>query len=436
VSVLLTAAIPAAAATRVERVMSPGGIEAWLIESHEVPLITVRFSFDGGALQEPDGKSGVAQMAAYLFNEGAGSFATDEFTRRRNRIGAHLVADTGFLHFTVHFSTPASHKDEAFELLRLAIGAPRFDDEPIARARREYTADIKATQKDPGSVASQALRRRLYGKHRMADWVIGTIEDLQNIGRDDIETYRRRVFARANLKIAVVGDIDARTLAPLLDQVFAGVPAKAELRPASEMAGTAGGCQAIEMDVPQTAVLFGALTPRLNQRQNLANSILTAILSEPLTGRLFMEVREKRGLVYSINAGYSHYTNFGVFSGSFGAAAENVPAAMAVTERELRRMVDEGPTEQEVADAKNALVGQILLGLDTSAKLAGLVLALQIDALPITYLDDVGAEIATITVQDVWNVARLLIRPDHLAVVMVGKLGQAGACEKARAVRN
>ncbi|MGH6816449.1 MAG: M16 family metallopeptidase, partial [Hyphomicrobiaceae bacterium] len=339
--------------------------------------------------------------------------------------------DTGSWRFGVGFTTPSAHKDEAFQLLRLAVAAPRFDDEPIERGRREAMAQIEAATKDPGSVGSLVLRRRLYGKYRMSDWDSGTIEGLRNVGRADIEDYRRRIMARDTIKIAVVGDIDARTLAPLLDHIFGNLPAKADLRPIRKMEGGSDGCQAIEMDIPQSIVQFGNLTARLDWRQNLISSVLTSILSEAFTGRLFIEMREKRGLVYGIGTNHGNYLDYGLFSGGFGAASDNASTAMALTVQELRRIVAEAPTAQEVADAKQSLTGRILLGLDTSGKLANLVLAMQVNNIPITYLDDIAGEIAKITVEDVWNLAKLLIKPDRLAVTMVGKPVQGGACEKA-----
>ena len=428
---LVAAAASAAAMAPVQRVVSPGGIEAWLMEAREVPLITVRLSFEGGALQDPEGKYGTAIMAAYMFNESAGPLAVDEFTRRLARMGAGIFANTGFERFTVSFSTPTAHKDEAFELLRLAFNAPRFDDEPMLRARREYLTRLDVADKNPSSVGSQALHRHLFGRHRMGDWIIGTREGLHSIGPADLEAYRRRVLTRSNVKVSVVGDIDARALGPLLDRLLQDLPAKAELRPVPAPAAASGTCQVIAANIPQAIVQFAALTPRLTWRQQLADGILQSILGDQTTtSRLFLEVRAKRGLVYGISTARTDYADFSIFSGSFGAKMGDVAEAMAVTRSELRRMVEEGPTEQEVADVKRAAVGGILLGLNTGAALADLLVSLQVDERPITILDDFAGEIEKVTRQDVWDVAKLMLDPDRLAVTIVGGPPQAGLCDQ------
>jgi zinc protease len=182
------------------------------------------------------------------------------------------------------------------------------------------------------------------------------------------------------------------------------------------------------MQVPQAVVQLASVTPQLTWRQRLAWWALDAILNQGIAaGRLSRELREKRGLVYGVYTGYVHFTTFGVFESAFGAKMSEVPEALAILRQELRRMVAEGPTEDEVAAIKPSLVGKTLLGLDTGAAIANLLLNLQLVGQPATYLDDIAGEIERITRQDVWEVAKLLLDPDRLAVSIAGQPGQAGA---------
>ena len=418
---------------KVERVVSPGGIEAWLMRYDDAPLITMRLSFSGGALQEPKEKYGLANMAAYMFNEGAGPYDAPELGRRRSRIGVNLSASSGNLRFEVNFSTPSMYKDEAFELLRLAIYEPRYDDEPMARAGGEYLANLEAAVKDPGSIMGVALRKRLYGKdHPLAADVPTLMAGYKSVDRDDIAAFRRRVLARDNLKISVTGDIDAATLAPLLDRLFGALPAKAELHPPPVPGGTVGSCEVITMDVPQAQVLFAAVTPAMTWHQRRAERVLNAILNGE--GRLFQEVRVKRGLVYDVSTSFSYQGNhdvspFSVQSGGFGAEVKDVPEALRVTMAELRRMAAEGPTEEEVSTVRRAFLGSNLLGLDTGAALVEAMSSSQIEKRPITFLQDDIPEIERITRQDVWEVAKLLLDPSRFTVTIVAPPTQAKLCE-------
>ncbi len=417
---------------KVQRVVSPGGIEAWLLNYTDAPLITMRLTFAGGTLQDPEGKFGTVNMAAFLFDEGAGPHDASELLRRRSRIGVSLSASASANYFNVSFATPSTYKDEAFELLRLAIHEPRFDEEPVARGRRQYLANLEASEKDPGSILGLALRKRLYGKHPFAVDFSTQAAGIRKIDRSDFAAFRRRVLGRDSLKVSVAGDIDAATLAPLLDRLFGSLPAKAELRPSPNPAGSVGSCEVITMDVPQAQVLFAAATPTMTWHQRRAERILNSVLNGE--GRLFQEVRVKRGLVYGVSTSFTYYNNrgadpFGVFSGGLGAEVKDVPEALRVTMAELRRMAAEGPTEEEVATVRQAFLGSNLLGLDTGSALADSMASSQLESRPITFLQDSIPEIEKITRQDVWEVAKLLIQPDRFTVTIVAPPTQANLCD-------
>jgi zinc protease len=421
---------PAFALPKIQKVVSPGGIEAWLMELNDAPLITVRLGFEGGALLDADGRYGTTAMAAYMFDEGAGPYDSPELKRRLTLIGATLGASNTQEYMYVSFSTPSAYKDEAFELLGLAINAPRFDAEPIARARAQYLNAVEGQLLSPFYVASQTLRRGLYGKHPLAIDMVSMKRGYQSIAVEDIKAQRARLFVRERLRIAVVGHIDATTLAPLLDKLLGSLPAKGSASPTPAPVGGAHTCELTPMDVPQAIVQFGSVTPKLNFRQRIAWVMLDTILAEGISaGRLNRELREKRGLIYGINLDQSDFAKFGVFTGAFGAKVTDVPEALAILKRELRRMVEEGPTEEEVAAVKPTQVGRTLLGLDTGAAIANLLLGVQINAQPITYLDDIGGTIESITRQEMWEVAKVMLDPDRLVVSVVGQPGQATVCD-------
>jgi zinc protease len=418
---LLGAAGDAGAVTPVQRVTSPGGLEAWLMESHEVKLIRMKFSFEGGTLAELEGKAGAAYLAAYLFNEGAGDMDAAELTRRRQRIGVQYYGQADYARVTVTFATPSKHRTEGFELLGLALRSPRFDEEPIARAKSEAEAALTQELKNPSAIAVNALTRQIYGSLRYASPINGTLESLPGITRADIEDFRRRTFAGSNLKIAVAGDITPEELGPLLDKLFAALPERAEILPQPALPEQAPMARLHSMELAQTIVVFGNLAPRLTWRQKLAADIANYILSASYTSRLFMEVREKRGLVYTISTNRMDLDDHSLFLGSFGAGPENAGPALEVKREVLSRFLAEGPTEAEVRAAKDAFTGGYLLSLDTSDSLASTLLGMQRLGLPTTYLDDFAGIIDSISREEVLEAARLVIRPDIMTTVAVGK---------------
>ncbi len=281
---LLFGAIPANAIEPVQRIVSPGGIEALLIESHEVGVISMRFSFRGGALEDPADKPGVAHLASYLFNEGAGDLDTPSLMRRLSRIGADFTGETNSENLTVTLSTPSANRDEAFGLLKLAVAVPRFDAEPLERGKRAALASLEQERQDPGSAAWRQLGTMLYGQSRYAISEKGTPEGLALISADDIRAYRGRVFARDNLRVAVAGDIDASTLSRVLDDVFGALPARADIQPAQVFAPAQAQQQTIALDLPQTIVVFANFAPALDARQSLAASLFNQIFPRSSPG--------------------------------------------------------------------------------------------------------------------------------------------------------
>lgn len=407
----------------VQRVISPGGIQALLIESRDVGLISFRFSFVGGGDQDPSDKLGTAYFAGYLFNEGAGDHDTKALTARLSRIGAGFSAEALMGSLNINFTAPSAHKDEAFGLLKLAITSPRFDSEPMERARRAAMATLKQESVSPGGVGMRRLSRLVYGSSRYAESIYGTPDSLEAVSVSDVRDYRNRVFARDNLRVAVAGDIDAPTLSMLLDDLFGSLPAKAAIKPLPALEATGGRHEAIQMDLPQTIVMFANTLPRLNDGQSHAANVFNQILSASFTGRLFQVVREREGLVYSVSTGRGISPEWETFWGSLGAAPDKADRALAVTIKEIERLVNEGPSSTELEDAKSAMRGSTYLGLDTSPNLSALLLWMLEHNKPDTYLADYDAAVARITVDDVRAAGQFVVRMDRLISVSVGKTG-------------
>lgn len=432
-AVLLAAGVLASAPNRaeaiapVQRIVSPGGIEALLIESHEVGVISLRFSFKGGAVQEPAGKEGVAFLTSFLFNEGAGDLSPQELIRHLARIGAGFAGSASSESFDVNLSMPSSERAEAIRLLKLALHAPRFDAEPFERARRSALASLEQETIDPGSMAMRRLSQMLYTGTRYTLPVHGTPGSVAALTAQDVRDYRARMFARDNLRVAVAGDIAAGELAKLLDEVFGALPARADVLAEPSIKPVTPQEQSIAMDMPQTLVLFGNNLPVLSAREDLAANVFNQVLSSMFTGRLFVALREREGLVYTIGTMRGRMSQAGTFWGSFGAAPQNVARAKVLAMTEIERLASEGPTEQELKDAKAALRGSYYLTLDTSANLSAVLMNMLDANRPDTFLRDFDAEVGGITIEEVRAVGRKLARPEDMVGVTIGRRDEAAA---------
>jgi len=419
---LVFAAPAPAGATTIESVVSPGGIKAWLVREPAVPLITVEFAFSGGAVQDPLGKAGTANLTAALLGSGAGDLDSTAFSDRLERkaieMGFSAQRDT----IRGSMRTLTENRDEAFDLLRLALTAPRFDAKDVEVDRAQILSSLRRETTNPGDIASRRWWETAFEGHPYGRPVNGTTETLPNIAIDDLRAYANRVLARRNLKIAVVGDIDAETLKPLLDRVFGALPEMPDLMPVANAVPQGLGRRIdVSLDVPQTVVDFGGPGIARSDPDFMAAYLVNHILGDGSSdSRLYREVREKRGLAYSVSDSLVWLDHAALFIGGTATRADRAGETVDLIENEIRRLADTGPTAAELAEAKNYLNSSFALNLDTSVKIAAFMVQLQLDDLGTDYFTKRPEMINAVTLADAQRVAKRLL-DKGLLVTVVGK---------------
>ena len=409
-----------AAATRIQKVTSPTGIEAWLVEEHAVPLIAVKFAFLGGSTQDPVGKEGATDLLSTLLDEGAGDLTSQQFQEKLEDLSVQVGFHEDRDRFEGEMKTLSENRDAAFDLLALALNRPRFDAEAVERMRAQSIAARRRAAKDPETIAARLLSKTLFPDHPYGRPSDGTEETIAKVTIADLKELKAKIFTRKDLKISVVGDIDAATLAPLLDRLFAGLPAEGRLAPVPEATPRPGGSAREDTPIPQTVVRFGGPGPKRDDPDFIAAHVMNHILGGgTFTSWLYREVREKKGLAYSVATGMSPMKHAGLFVGTVATRADKADESLAIIRAEIARMRDAGPNDQELAAAKAYLVGSYPLRFDTSDKIAGSLLAIQVDDLGIDYIDRRNGLIEAVTVADIRRVAARYLASEP-TVVTVG----------------
>ena len=407
----------------IKEVKSPGGITAWLVESHNVPLMALRFAFEGGNSQDPSGKEGLANFLTAMMDEGAGDLDSSAFQEQMEEIAMRMGFEDGRDHLYGSFETLTVNRDTAVELLRKAITAPRFEADAVARVKKQLAANLAFAARDPERVASKAWSRLAFGDHTYGRPADGTPQSLEAIAGADLKDYHRRVFAKSNLKVVAVGDIDAKTLGALLDRVFGGLPAKPELTPVPATSARSGGVvEVIDMPVPQSVARFGTAAMLRKDPDFIPAFVVNQILGGGgFASRLMEEVREKRGLAYSVYSYMAPMTRAGLFGGGVATKNAEMGKSLEVIKAELSRMAKEGPTATELDNAKSYLIGSYALRFDTNSKIASQLLGIMVEDLGIDYVDKRNAQVAAVTLADAKRVAARLLKVDDLIVTVVGK---------------
>ncbi len=410
-------------AGRVKRVVSPGGIEAWLVEEHAVPLFAVEFSFAAGTAQDAPGKSGTASMLAALLDEGAGDLSAEAFQEALAEKAIELRFNTGRDWFHGSLKTLSENADEAIRLTRLAVTEARLDADAIERIRAQFLSELKFDANDADAIASRRFFGRAFGSHSYAPNPGGSLETIPAITRDDLVAFRDRALARDNLTVTCVGAITPERLAAALDEIFGAVPAKAQVTatPPASIEGL-GDVLVHDLDVPQTTFFFGAPGLVRTDPDFTAAAVVNHVLGEgTFTSRLWQEVREKRGLAYSVRTSLHPLRQGPLYFGSTSTKNERAREALDIIRSEIARMAEEGPTEAELEQAKRYMIGSYALRFDTSTKIASELTGIAFEGLGIDYIDRRNALVAAVTMDDARRVARRLFGDGRMVVSAAGR---------------
>ncbi len=423
---LTTLAFPVghARAVDIQTVTSPGGITALLVENYTVPLIAVSAAFKGGATQESAEKEGLANILSSLLDEGAGDIKSQDFQAKIDDLGIDLGFSAGYDTFSARLKTLRSTRAAAFDLLRLALTKPRFDAEPIERMRASQLSILQRALKKPGTIASQAWRKSVFGDHPYARSVGGTIKTVKNITRDDIVSLHARLLAKDNLVIGVVGAISAAELSDMLDEVFGGLPKKADLKPVAEAVLTIGQSHAIDLKLPQSIIRVVFKGLKRNNKDFYAAYLMNYILGgSSFSSRLYKEIREKRGLAYGVYTFLGTQQYAGYIGGGTATRADRADETVKILLSEIERMAKEGPSPEELEKAKKYIIGSYAIqNLDTSNKIASVLVAIQQEKLGVDYIDKRAEYIGAVTIDDAKRLARELLSAKP-TIVIVGPKG-------------
>jgi zinc protease len=407
-------------ATTVERVVSPGGIAAWLVHESSLPLVALNFAFAGGATVDPTDKPGVGYMVSSLLDDGAGELDAKAFQQRLEDNAVEMRFSVTQDYFYGSIRLLKEHQDQSFDLLRLALNQPRFDADAIGRVRDQILAGLRRETTDPGSIASRTWWHTAFPGHPYGRPTNGTLTSVPTITTDDLRTYLHQVLTRDGLHIAAVGDIDAATLGQVLDRVFGSLPATAARPEVPDVSMSDGGRRIVtQLNVPQAVVRLGGTGIMRKDPDFIPAYMVNHILGGgSFTSRLYDEVREKRGLAYGVYSYLQTMRHTAIFMTSTQTQADSTREALGLIEAQIQRMVAQGPTEDELAKAKAYLKGSYALNFDTSTKIASILLQNQLDDLGIDYIEKRDALMDAVTLDDARRAAKRLAKGGVLVTVV------------------
>ena len=412
----------AQAQIEIEEVTSPGGIQAWLVEEHSIPFVSIEIRVIGGAsLDRPD-KRGAINLMTGLLEEGSGDLDAVAFQTAREGLAASFKYDVYDDTFVLGVTALTENRDEALALFRESIISPTFDDVAIERVRAQVIAGIQNSAQRPNDIAGDAFFALAFPDHPYGSDMAGTLESVAALTRDDLVQAHRDVLVRDRIYVGAVGDITAEELGVIIDDLLGELPVGGPDLPLAVDFGLEGGETVVDYPTPQAVALFGHAGIERDDEDFFAAYILNYILGGGgFESRLMQEVRERRGLTYGIGTYLVPKDHAELVLGSVASDNDTIAEAIEVIRAEWARLATEGVTPEELEAAKTYITGEYPLRFDGNSEIANILVGMQVQGLPRDYVVNRNDYINAVTLEEINRVAAELLDPDGLHFVVVGQ---------------
>jgi zinc protease len=410
-------------AFEVQEVVSPKGIKAWLVESHDIPILSMMFSMPGGRNFEQPGKEGAHALLADMLDEGAGPYSSEQFKALRTRMTSRLGFYTDGDYTSGYLSTLSKNRDATANLLQLALESPRFEEKSFDRFRDQAVQDLAQGKVDPATIADEAWFAAAFPGHIYGRQSKGTESSLKALTTDDLRSVWKATANRRELRVAVVGDITPTELKNLLDRTFGGLPDTPLNIATQPVQMTRGPIEKrIPYAGPQTLVYFGNPAFSGEGREGWSSNILAEILGGQASfARLTQSLREKSGLTYSIGFGHYSFRYASIQLGTFSTATATTEQALQKLKQELADIAQTGPSTEELRKIKSYMIGSYALRFSDNDSIASELLSVLQRGNGLGYFKDRANKINAVTVKDVKSAAAKLLKPENQIIVVVGQ---------------
>ncbi|OIN86004.1 MAG: hypothetical protein AUJ12_07480 [Alphaproteobacteria bacterium CG1_02_46_17] len=414
---------------KIQTVKSDKNITAWLVEDPTVPVISMRFSFQGaGAINDPADKQGLSQILSNTLDEGAGDLGSKEFQAELSDHSISLTFSSSRDDFGGSLKTLTKYQDKAFDLLHLALTKPHFEADALRRMKDANLARIRSNMSDPEWLNARLANAVLFNGHPYAQNSGGTLSSLPKITTKDLQDKFSTQLGRDRLLISVSGNISAEELSRRLDEVFGDLPDISTVRQVENVTPPAQA-EVIQhvKEIPQTVIQIAYPGISMKDPDYFAAEIFNYILGGAGFGsRLTETVREQKGLTYGIDSNLSEMDFSSLLSISTSTRTEKVGEVLSLVNAEIDKISQTPISDRELVEAKSYLIGSVPLGLTSTDRIAGMMMGFQIYGLPANYLDIREAGLNKVTQQDVLRVAQRLLDKRHKTTVLTGAKQEIG----------
>lgn len=415
----------------IDRAVLENGMVVLTAENPAADIVSARLYIRAGGRYEPRELAGLSHLLSAVITKGTERLSSQEIAERVESVGASLGADATADYCLMSLKTVSSDFTEMLELLAELMRSPAFPDAEVELERRLALQGIRSMQEQPFAVANAQLRQLLYGNHPYALSSLGTEDTVAQLDRAALQTYHQTYFRPDNLIISIVGRIDSATAIALVDQFFGDWPLPQTPLPALDLHIPTAKPErvATEQDTQQAIIMLGYLAASVQKPDHIVLKVLSTYLGNGLSSRLFVELREKRGLAYDVSAFYPTRIDTSHFVTYIGTAPDNTAVALEGLHHEVQRLHETQLTSEELQTAKNKLLGQYALGKQTNAQIAQIFGWYETLNLGIAFDETFQQSVAAVTAEEIQQAVQQYLTKPYVSLV-----GTATALEMAAKV--
>ena len=407
----------------IERQTLANGLELNTVPYDALPVVYLRLVIKSGAETDPDGKPGVADLVAQMLQEGTRGVGSAELAEKIEFLGADLWTGADAENVELLFRALSTHLDEAMEILADVARNPAFRNDEYTKLMKREKDRLAMARRQPSYLARRAFFGELYGDHPYAR-VDTTEEALSKIRRSDLQRWHRAHFVPSNAILVAVGDVTPERLQAVAERAFGSWRGREVQSTSAPEPPARQGREVVIVDRPgsvQSTVYIGELAMARSDDAWVAMEVANQVIGGSASSRLFLDLRERRGLTYGAYSQVVERVQTGPFVAMGSVRTEVTGEAVAGFFEHLDQWVSTPPSADEVRHAEDYLSDSFPLSIDTPAKIASMVADLRVYNLPDDYWESYRTDIAAVTAAQALAVAQAHVHPDKMLVVVVGQ---------------
>lgn len=415
------------AGVKIQQWQTASGSEVYFVENHDLPIVDISVNFAAGSARDSAEKSGVAGVTRYMMTLGAAGMSDEKIANKMADVGAILGGsfDVDRAGFKLRTLSSEREKAQALEVFTKILQQPDFPEEVLTREKARIISGLQESATQPESISNKAFMKALYGSHPYSLDESGEEDTVAKVTRDDLQNFYKQYYGAQGAVIAMIGDMTREQAAIIAESISSGLPKSAAPNPIQSVAlPTQPLEKRIAHPASQSHILLGYPGIKRGDPDLFPLYVGNYVLGGGgFVSRLTEEVREKRGLVYSVYSYFMPMAEAGPFQLGLQTKKEQAEDALKLVKETLDNFIKNGITEAELKAAKANIIGGFPMRIDSNSKILDYLAVIGFYKLPLNYLDEYNSNVEKVTVAQIKDAFARRLKPENFVTIIVGDPG-------------